>query len=148
MLVRGMKLRRAGLPSPLLWRQYSSKKENSEPEPIMGPGAAPGTIASDFEGTVGVERLELLGKLSGRPIFDTPREGLRGEGPMVRGTLSDPILVDAVDRVEGRLVGCTGHPVNSHELGWFWVRPKQGAVAGSGVTRCPECGQAFKLRDE
>jgi cytochrome c oxidase subunit 5b len=109
---------------------------------IAGPGTRPGRIGSDFEQAVGLERLELLSELAGRPLYTSTQAGLEhGGGPTVRGTLSDPVIVETVDGSgAGRLVGCTGHPRGTHELGFFWVRSERDA------TRCPECGQAFKLR--
>lgn len=37
---------------------------------LIGPGAEPGTIPTDLEQAVGLERLEILGKMSGVDVFD------------------------------------------------------------------------------
>jgi cytochrome c oxidase subunit 5b len=39
-------------------------------EDLIGPGAKPGTMPTDLEQATGLERLELLGKMEGRDIFD------------------------------------------------------------------------------
>ena len=113
---------------------------------IQGPGAKTGTIGSDFDQAVGVERLELLSKLAGRPIFSSSEVLCHPRGEGIKGTVNDPVLVetlarsgDAVEVME-RIVGCSGVPKGSHEIGFFWVR-SEGEPA-----RCPECGQAFKLK--
>lgn len=44
----------------------------------MGPGAPDGTVPTDLEQATGLERLELLGKLEGKDIFDmTPLDSSR-----------------------------------------------------------------------
>ena len=37
---------------------------------LYGPGAKPGTVATDLEQATGLERLEILGKMQGVDIFD------------------------------------------------------------------------------
>ena len=37
---------------------------------LIGPGAEPGTIPTDLEQAVGLERLEILGKMQGVDVFD------------------------------------------------------------------------------
>lgn len=113
---------------------------------IQGPGAKEGTIGSDYEQAVGVERLEMLSKLAGKSIFSSSEVLCHPRGEGVKGTLADPVLVetlaksgDAVEVME-RIVGCSGVPKGSHEIGFFWVRSEVEAA------RCPECGQAFKLK--
>lgn len=111
-------------------------------ELIMGSGAQPGTIPSDFEHAVGVERLELLGKLAGKSIFSSSSP--ETQNLSVKGTGAAPVLVESVfdaDSIEKeRIVGCSGHPKGSHEINFFWVRSEK------ETTRCPECGQSFKLQ--
>lgn len=124
---------------------FNSTSKSSGNE-IIGPGAKEGTIGSDFDQAVGVERLEFLSKLAGRSVFSSsePLRHPRGDG--VKGTLSDPVLVETLAgasdsvSVKERIVGCSGVPRGSHEIGYFWVRSEKEA------TRCPECGQAFKLQ--
>ena len=112
---------------------------------IQGPGAKTGTIGSDYDQSVGVERLELLSKLAGRSVFSSKELLCHPRGEGIKGTVADPVLVetlassgDAVE-VKERIVGCSGVPKGSHEIGFFWVRSE------SEPARCPECGQAFKL---
>ena len=45
---------------------------------LLGPGAPDGTVPTDLEQATGLERLELLGKLEGKDIFDmTPLDSSR-----------------------------------------------------------------------
>jgi len=49
---------------------------------LIGPGAEPGTIPTDLEQAVGLERLEILGKMQGVDVFDmkpldASRKGMR-----------------------------------------------------------------------
>lgn len=127
---------------PFLGLSSSSHKESA----IQGPGAKTGTIGSDYDHAVGVERLELLSKLAGRSIYSSKDVLCHPRGEGIKGTLVDPVLVetlassgDAVE-VKERIVGCSGIPKGSHEIGFFWVRSEIEA------SRCPECGQAFKLK--
>lgn len=114
-------------------------------DPVVGPGTKDGTIGSDYDQSVGVERLELLSKLAGKPIFSNSQLLCHPKGEGVKGTLSDPVLVETLARrddavtTKERIVGCSGVPKGSHEIGFFWVRSELEA------TRCPECGQAFLL---
>ncbi len=108
----------------------------------MGPGASKGTIPSDFEQSVGVERLQLLSELAGKSLFSSSQPLQHPRGEEVKGTLQDPVLVESLKMFgegEGRIVGCSGLPRGSHEIGFFWVK------SAKECTRCPECGQAFKL---
>ena len=128
-------------------RSFSSKENNgghsskeNNPNQITGPGAQKGTIPSDFEHAVGLERLQLLSDLAGKSLFTSHSAPLQHT---VKGTLSEPVLVESLAGLgegEGRIVGCSGMPRGSHEIGFFWVKSAKEA------TRCPECGQAFKLR--
>ena len=55
-------------------------------EDLFGPGAKPGTVPTDLEQATGLERLELLGKLEGKDIFDmTPLDSSR------KGTQLSPL---------------------------------------------------------
>ena len=114
-------------------------------DPIVGPGAKEGTIGSDYDQSVGLERLELLSQLAGKPIFSSSQILCHPKGEGVKGSLADPVMVETLaargDSVAAkeRIVGCSGVPKGSHEIGYFWVRSEVEA------TRCPECGQAFKL---
>ena len=61
---------------------------------LVGPGAPDGTVPTDLEQATGLERLELLGKLEGKDIFDmTPldssRKGTQLEFPSPIGKLED-----------------------------------------------------------
>lgn len=124
---------------------FSSTSSNKD-SPIQGPGTKTGTIGSDYDQAVGVERLELLSKLAGRSIFSSKEVLCHPRGEGIKGTLTDPVLVETLagsgDSVEAkeRIVGCSGVPKGSHEIGYFWVRSEKEAA------RCPECGQAFKLK--
>ena len=126
--------------------KVSSAKVPSETPPIQGPGTKPGTIGSDFDQSVGVERLELLSKLAGTPIFSSSTILTHPRGENTKGTLTDPMPVESLageldgDEVKARIVGCSGVPKGSHEIGFFWVKSEKES------TRCPECGQAFKLQ--
>lgn len=96
---------------------------------VMGPGGPGDRIATPYEHTVGLERLEYLAKISGRDIYlNSP---LKVEQ---YGTLANPILVESIE--DERIAGCSGYPKDSHEIIWMRV---------SGTKRCPECGQAFKI---
>lgn len=90
--------------------------------------------------------MELLSKLAGRSIFSSEGVLCHRLGEGVKGSLSDPVLVETLAHsgdaigVKERIVGCSGVPKGSHEIGFFWVRSEKEAA------RCPECGQAFKLQ--
>ncbi|CAG8707523.1 6633_t:CDS:2, partial [Cetraspora pellucida] len=99
---------------------------------FFGPGAKSGTVPTDAEQATGLERLELLAALEGKELFETKPLSIKNYG-----TKKDPIMVKSVDPI--RYVGCTGYPVDSHELLWITVDKSH------EVDRCPECGQAFKL---
>jgi hypothetical protein len=124
--------------------QHPQQQHPQQPpiEPPTGSGAQKGTIASDFEQSVGVERLQLLSELAGRALFSSSQPLQHRLGAQVKGTLSDPVVVESLrvfGEEEGRIVGCSGQPKGSHEIGFFWVK------SARECTRCPECGQAFKL---
>ena len=75
------------------------KAEVKTIDDLVGPGAPDGTVPTDLEQSTGLERLELLGKLEGKDIFDmkpldssrkgthstpTPGSSLEGELLMAR----------------------------------------------------------------
>lgn len=123
----------------------STPAHNTEHNPaITGPGTRTGTIGSEYDQAVGVERLELLSKLAGKSLFSSSQLLCHSKGEAFKGTLSDPVLVETLasesdaESAKERIVGCSGVPKGSHEIGYFWLR--------SGGGRCPECGQAFALK--
>ena len=97
---------------------------------VMGPGGPGDRISTPYEHAVGVERLEYLAKMSGKNLW--LMDPLKVDH---YGTLDDPIIVESM--AGERIAGCTGFPKWSHEVVWMKV---------SGVKRCPECGQAFKIK--
>ncbi|KAM0682590.1 Cytochrome c oxidase subunit 4 [Mitosporidium daphniae] len=111
----------------------SSGAQNGEYRPIVGPGPSADRPYTDFDMSVGLERLEYLAKTHGINIFDN--EWLPGDR---FGTHGDPILVEATG--DERIIGCTGAPRTSHETIWF-------NVAKGEIGRCVDCGQAFKVVD-
>jgi cytochrome c oxidase subunit 5b len=109
---------------------------------VLGPGGPGNRIATPWEHTVGLERIEYLARMSGRPLYLL--DPLRIEH---YGTLKEPISVDSV--VGERIVGCTGYPKESHEVVWMLVNGQRGdglcPENRQPVTRCPECGQSFQI---
>lgn len=79
----------------------SSGAQNGEYRPIVGPGPSADRPYTDFDMSVGLERLEYLAKTHGINIFDN--EWLPGDR---FGTHGDPILVEATG--DERIIGCTG----------------------------------------
>lgn len=53
-----------------MWRDADWRTEIKTAEDLIAPGAASGTVPTDLEQSTGLERLELLGKLEGKDIFD------------------------------------------------------------------------------
>ena len=99
--------------------------------PIVGPGTPKGVIATEYEQTTGLERIEYLAKLQGKKIFlDQPLD------LSYKGTPSRPIIVPSL--YNERIVGCCGNPRWDHDMNWMWVKKDENA-------RCIECGQVFKL---
>jgi cytochrome c oxidase subunit 5b len=86
-----------------------------------------------YEQSAGLERLEYLSNLAQRPLF--LMNPLRIEK---FGTLREPVPVESISG--HRIVGCSGFPVDSHELMWFECDVEK------GPGRCPECGQAFAIQ--
>lgn len=84
-------------------------------EDLFGPGAKPGTVPTDLEQATGLERLEILGKMDGVDIFDMrPLDASR------LGTMEDPITIRSAG--DEQFAGCTGFPVDSHNVAWLRVR--------------------------
>lgn len=101
------------------------------PQDLFAPGGKDGEIPTDMEQAVGIERLEMLGKMQGIEIFDTkPLDSSR------IGTLENPIVLDSFE--DYRYVGCTGSPAGSHEV--QWLRPTTEKKA-----RCWECGSVYAV---
>lgn len=102
-------------------------------EAVVGPGGPSDRILGMYEQAAGLERLEYLAGLAGRPLFlTTPLSAARF------GTVQEPVAVESISGE--RIVGCSGFPVDSHELMWF--KCEDGKAPG----RCPECGQAFAIK--
>jgi len=98
---------------------------------IYGVGTKAGDIPTDQSQSTGLDRVQVLGLLEGRDVFDLePLDSSR------IGTLADPIKVLSVDNE--RIVGCTGSPAESHDVLWFHVTTKK-------TSRCPECGSAYAI---
>lgn len=113
---------------------YSSKPTEAATEEasVVGPGGPSDRILGMYEQSAGLERLEYLSNLAQRPLF------LMDPLKIDRfGTLKAPHMVQSISGQ--RIVGCTGYPVDSHELMWFE------ADVNKGPGRCPECGQAFAI---
>ncbi|EMR10063.1 hypothetical protein PNEG_01814 [Pneumocystis murina B123] len=101
-------------------------KNDKNPKPVEGK------VPSSLEQATGIEKYELLQKLSGKDAFDLkPLDASR------LGTLKDPIVVESLDKT--RLIGCTGFPVDSHDVLWFELS------VNKENSRCPECGSVYKL---
>ena len=129
----------------------SSSRVHSEPPPtLLGPGSKSGAVPTDFEQATGMERLQLLGQMEGIDIFNT--------GPLIMtkmGTLKEPIMVPSYVswilssyslhfstnggrfQSEERIVGCSGWPVDSHDLIWITTNNHK------EHHRCPECGNGM-----
>ncbi|CED84102.1 Cytochrome c oxidase, subunit Vb/COX4 [Phaffia rhodozyma] len=99
---------------------------------LQGPGAKLGSVPTDLDQATGTERYELLGNMAGIDVFDMK--------PVLvdrMGTMADPIPVHAI--IDERLVGCTGYPVDSHDLLWY-------SLKGEEIARCAECGCCYQLK--
>ncbi|KAG0263602.1 Cytochrome c oxidase subunit 4 [Mortierella polycephala] len=97
----------------------------------QGPGAAPGTVATDLDQSTGLERAEILGKMQGKDIFDlAPLE------VHVRGTKTAPTVIRSRDPI--RYVGCTGVPGETHEVNWLLIDQTH------EIDRCDQCGNVYK----
>lgn len=81
------------IPLSILFSETNADRQRIEvktEEDLIGPGAIPGTIPTDYEQATGLERLEILGKMEGVDVFDTgPLDASR------RGTMETPIVVQS-----------------------------------------------------
>jgi cytochrome c oxidase subunit 5b len=111
-------------------RYSSSNEPGITAADLIPQGAKSGTVPTDIEQATGLERLELLGKLIGKEVFD-----LKPLSVDRIGTMDNPIVVDSMD--DHRYVGCTGLH-DSHDVLWYTVKKET-------PSRCVECGQVFKL---
>ncbi|KAL7417267.1 cytochrome c oxidase, partial [Mrakia frigida] len=69
-------------------------------------------VPTDYEQSTGIERYQLLGNMAGIDVFDQkPIQMDR------MGTMQDPITVNGV--IDNRIIGCSGYPMDSHDLQWF-----------------------------
>ncbi|PFH53002.1 hypothetical protein AMATHDRAFT_55899 [Amanita thiersii Skay4041] len=101
------------------------------PPQLIGPGAKPGEVPSDYDQLTGMARLQLLGDMQGIKVFDeSPLDSSR------IGTKANPVLVPSYDTE--RHVGCTGSPADSHDVVWFRLTKERQA-------RCTECGSVYAL---
>lgn len=109
---------------------------------VMGPGGPGDRLPTQWEHTVGMERLEYLATMANRPLFLTDPLDIRRFG-----TVDEPVAVPSVE--PERIVGCTGFPKGSHEVVWMVVDERKGnyvhPATGKRPTRCVECGQAFQI---
>lgn len=99
---------------------------------MVGPGGPSDKILGMYEQSAGLERLEYLANLAQRPVF--LMDPIKIEK---FGTMKEPVEVLSISGE--RIVGCSGFPVDSHELMWF-----QAKLNNPG--RCPECGQVFAIK--
>lgn len=100
-------------------------------------GAVPGHRAdyvgpTPYEVAVGWERYELLSELEGKDSWSEYRAIPLSRRP----TAEAPLKIKGVDPVF--YIGCTGYPVDSHELLWLTLSPH------GHLNRCPQCGNCFK----
>jgi len=111
---------------------FKKLEEIKSVEDLLPPGAPAGTVPTDENQAVGLERLEILGKMQGIDIFDMrPLDSSR------KGTLDNPIMVNSFG--DEQFAGCTGFPADSHVVKWLTMsrdRP---------IERCPECGNVYKM---
>ena len=108
---------------------------HSHAEPPKAGSIPSGVQGDDAFQATGLEKLELEGEKSGKPLFDSVMRG-----PF--GTKDHPVLVKS--RNHERIVGCPGNcadPKEDGELMW-WALKK-----GQDFT-CPECSQVFRLVDD
>ena len=126
---------RVNLSRNLSIRNFSSKpaKQEETDSSVVGPGGPSDRILGMYEQSAGLERLEYLSNLAQRPLF------LMNPLKIEKfGTLKEPVPVESISG--HRIVGCSGFPVDSHELMWFECDVEK------GPGRCPECGQAFGIQ--
>ncbi|KAI5958000.1 COX4 [Candida theae] len=106
--------------------------EVTGPASLIGPGAKPGTIPTDWDQSTGLQRLELLGKREGVDVFDMEMPITEG-----KGTMADPFLVPTY--IGYRYVGCKGTADEAHKP--YWMKVEEGKVA-----RCWQCGTVLKAK--
>jgi len=100
-------------------------------EDLLPPGAPAGTVPTDLNQAVGLERLEILGKMQGIDIFDMKPLDASRKGTedcdwdtnykvnKFQGTLDNPIIVNSFG--DEQHAGCTGFPADSHVVKWLTV---------------------------
>ncbi|KAI8982567.1 cytochrome c oxidase subunit VB-domain-containing protein [Pilobolus umbonatus] len=98
----------------------------------LGPGAKAGEVPTDLEQATGLERIELLSKLEGKEFFDVEPLNMTH-----LGSVKNPIVVKSHDPI--RFVGCTGYPVDSHDVIWINLDKSH------EHDRCPECGSVYTM---
>lgn len=102
------------------------------PDSLVGPGAKPGTIPTEFDQATGLERLEYLGKLEGVDVFDMEKPIFEGSG-----SLKDPYLVPTY--IGYRYVGCRGKGNEDHKAYWMKVEEDK-------ASRCWQCGTVYTAK--
>ncbi|CAG8472759.1 3149_t:CDS:2 [Scutellospora calospora] len=112
--------------------QHSKARSKHIDPNFFGPGAKPGHVPTDVDQATGLERAELLAALEGKDLFESKPLQITK-----LGTKKEPTLVKSVDPI--RYVGCTGFPVDSHELLWIVLDKSH------EFDRCPECGHVYKM---
>ncbi|KAI9022340.1 cytochrome c oxidase subunit VB-domain-containing protein [Phycomyces nitens] len=123
--------RSAVRPFSVLGARFSGAVGHAAPSSVA-PGGKAGEIPTDLEQATGLERIELLAKLEGKELFDM--EPLQVTH---LGTPKNPIVVESHDPI--RFVGCTGFPVESHDVIWINLDKSH------EHDRCPECGSVFTM---
>ncbi|KAK4167764.1 cytochrome c oxidase subunit VB-domain-containing protein [Cladorrhinum sp. PSN259] len=120
--------RDAGVPE----KKIKSIHEVKSAADLFGPGAPVGQVPTDIEQSTGLERLEILGKMESVDVFDMrPLDASR------LGTVDNPVLVRSAG--EEQYAGCTGVPVDSHNVIWLTMTRQR------PIERCPECGSVYKM---
>ncbi|KAJ3296896.1 Cytochrome c oxidase subunit 4 [Borealophlyctis nickersoniae] len=97
---------------------------------------APGQVPTNWEIAAGKERYEYLMRLKG----EEPWPDMLPLYIDAKGTTKNPIIITGSD--PEKYVGCTGWPVDSHELVWLTIREHR------GFDRCPHCGNVFKYHKD
>ncbi|RCK67380.1 Cytochrome c oxidase subunit 4, mitochondrial [Candida viswanathii] len=116
-------------------RKVKTAKDLAEvtgPASLIGPGAQPGVIPTDWDQATGLQRLELLGKQDGVDVFDMEMPIKEGSG-----TMTDPYLVPTY--IGYRYVGCKGSEEHDHKP--YWMKVQEGEVS-----RCWQCGSVWKTK--
>ncbi|KIP05831.1 hypothetical protein PHLGIDRAFT_19584 [Phlebiopsis gigantea 11061_1 CR5-6] len=107
-----------------------SDEKHIEPA-LFPPGSKAGVVPTDEIHATGLERLQVLGELTGVKVFDyDPLDSSR------IGTKSNPVKVFSWE--PERIIGCTGAPAESHELHWMTLKHDT-------HPRCPECGSVYAM---